>query len=259
MLHNLALRRPIAVLDLETTGINTQTDRAVEISVLKVWPVRSSEQYTRRLNPGIPIPAEATAIHGITDADVIGEPRFGDVADELLAWLDGCDLCGFNIKRFDLQMLYNEFRRSGRSFPLEGRALIDPQQIFHADERRDLTAAVRFFLDREHTDGHTAAADVLATAAILDAMLVRYADLPRDIEGLHAHFQDASAVDAAGFFTRVAGEVRFVNGKYRGQPVDVIARTCPDYLDWMLSQDFFDDTKAVARDALRRCAVIRSK
>src|SRR5262249_37578711 len=153
--------------------------------------------------------------------------------------LDDCDLCGFNLKRFDLPLLYTEFGRAGCSLPLDGRALIDPQEIFHAYEPRDLAAAVRFYLGREHEDDHTAAGDVLATAAVLDAMLARYADLPRDVAGLHAHFKDPDAVDAGGFFTRVAGQIRFAKGKHRGQPLDFIARTSPDYLDWMLGADFF--------------------
>jgi DNA polymerase-3 subunit epsilon len=252
MLRHLVLRRPLAVLDLETTGLDTKTDRIVEIGVLKVGPDRRVEQFIRRINPGVPIPAEATAVHGITDEDVVGEPRFEAVAGDLLTRLDGCDLCGFNIKRFDLQLLYNELRRAGCTLSLEGRALIDPQQIFHHYERRDLAAAVRFYLGREHEGGHTAAADVTATAAVLDAMLSRYGDLQRDVEGLHAQFNDSNAVDSAGFFTHIAGEVRLAKGKHRGQPLDFIARTSPDYLEWILGQDFFEDTKAVVRDALHR-------
>ncbi len=254
MIPNLMLRRPLAVLDLETTGVDTRTDRVVEISILKVWPERRAEEHTRRLNPGIPIPPEATAVHGISDADVRDAPRFEDIADRLRAWLDDCDLCGFNLKRFDLPLLAAEFRRAGRPLVLEGRALIDPQEIFHARERRDLTAAVRFYLGCDHEGAHGAAADVRATAAVLNAMLARYPDLRRDVEGLHVQFQDPRAVDPNGFFTRVGGEIRFAKGKHRGQPLAFIARTYPDYLEWMLAQDFFEDTKTIAREALRRYA-----
>lgn len=255
MLRNLALCRPLAVLDLETTGTDKRNDRIVEISVLKIWPDRREKQHTRRINPGIPIPPDATAIHGITDTDMVDQPRFEQVADDLLSLLEGCDLCGFNIKQFDLPLLYNEFRRAGRTFNLEGRALIDPKEIYHAYERRDLTAAVRFYLNRDHAGAHGAAADVKATAEILDTMLARYPDLERDTAGLHLRFQDASTVDVDGFFTRVVGEVRFAKGKHRGRPLDVIARTDPSYLEWMLRGDFFDDAKKLARDALRRHAV----
>jgi DNA polymerase III subunit epsilon len=250
MLANLCLQRPLAVLDLETTGINVRTDRVVEIGVLKLRPDGSSAQYTQRFNPEVPIPAEASAVHGIFDADVAGAPRFADEADKLRAGLDGCDLCGFNINRFDLPLLYNEFRRAGRSFDLEGRAVIDPLEIFRAYQRRDLSAAVRHYLGREHTHGHSASADVLATAAVLDAMLARHADLPREPADLHARFGKPNAVDSAGFFARVQDEIRFVKGKHRGQPLARVALTSPDYLEWMLRQDFFDDTKAIVRRAL---------
>ena len=252
MFKNLLLERPLAVLDLETTGTDARVDRIVEVSVLKVRPNHPVEEWTRRLNPGIPIPPGATAVHGIRDADVAGAPTFEEVAPELLALLDGCDLCGFNLKRFDLRVLYAEFARVGRTLQLEGRAVVDPLEIFHTYERRDLSAAVRFYCGREHDGAHGAAADVRATAEVLDAMLARYADLPRSVAGLHAHFLDSKAADSGGRFVRVEGEVRFAFGKHRGQPLDAVARREPDYLKWMLMQDFFDDTKALVRNALTK-------
>jgi DNA polymerase-3 subunit epsilon len=250
MFKNLTLDRPLAVIDLETTGLDPQKDRIVELSVLKVSPRGRREQFTRRLNPGIPIPSEATAVHGICDADVAEEPHFEHVADSLLALLNGCDLCGFNLKRFDLRLLYAEFARVGRTLQLEGRALLDPMEIFHRCEPRNLTAAVRFYLGRDHAADHSAAGDVLATAEVLDAMLTRYVDLPRSVPALHQHFTDAGAVDPDGFFVRVEGQIRFAMGKHRGQPLDVIATTRPDYLEWMLAQSFFPDTKKLVRQAL---------
>lgn len=252
MFKNLTLDRPFAVIDLETTGTDPQTDRIVELSVLKFLPAGDREHKTRRMNPGIPIPAAATAVHGITDADVASEPSFRDVAHSLVLFLEGCDLCGFNFKRFDLRMLHAEFQRSGLTFPLDGRAIIDPLEVFHAYERRDLAAAVQLYLGRDHDDAHTATADVLATAEVLDAMLARYSDLPKTPAGLHQHFKDPNAVDSGSRFVRVEGQIRFAFGKYRGQPLDVVARDQPDYLRWMLGQDFFDDTKAVVAEALRR-------
>jgi DNA polymerase-3 subunit epsilon len=252
MLLNITLEKPLAVIDLETTGTDPQQDRIVEISILKIQPDGRRSHRTRRLNPGVPIPAAATAVHGITDTDVAGEPRFEQVAQGLLAFLDGCDLCGFNLKRFDLRVLYREFARAGRSLPLEGRAVIDPMEIFHRFEPRDLTAAVRTYLGREHTDGHSAAADAQATAEVLDAMIARYADLPRTVAGLHQHFADPDRVDSDGFFRQVEGKVRFLKGKHRGEPLDVIAATTPGYLEWMLTQSFFEDTKQVVREALTR-------
>jgi DNA polymerase-3 subunit epsilon len=250
MLKHLALEKPLAVIDLETTGLDPQKDRIVEISVLRIVPDGRRTQRTHRLDPGVPIPAEATAVHGITDADVAGEPTFADVARGLLALLEGCDLCGFNLKRFDLRVLHAEFARSGHALRLEGRAVIDPMEIFHRREPRNLEAAVRFYLGREHDGGHSAAADVLATAAVLDALVARYPDLPRSVAGLHGRFADPDCVDSDGFFKRVEGQVRFVKGKHRGQPLDAVASQSPGYLEWMLGQSFPEDTKKVAREAL---------
>ena len=154
MLRNLRLHRPLAFLDLETTGTDTKVDLIVEVSVLKVSPDGQAIGRTRRINPGIPIPAGATAVHGITDVEVAGEPRFAQVAAGLIALLEDCDLCGFNIKRFDLRVLFAEFSRVGRELPMAGRSVIDLMEIFHSRERRDLSAAVRFYCGREH-DGLT--------------------------------------------------------------------------------------------------------
>jgi DNA polymerase III subunit epsilon len=252
MLENIRLERPLAVIDLETTGTDPQKDRIVEISVLKITPDGRQEHWTSRVNPEIAIPKEATAVHGITDADVVDEPRFEQVADAVLDLIDGCDLCGFNLKRFDLRMLYVESGRVGRMLRMDNRALIDPMEIFHRYEPRDLAAAVRMYLGREHDGAHSAAADVLATAEVLNAMLVKYPDLPHDVASLHQRFTDANTVDSSGFFVRIEGQLRFAIGKYRGQPLAVIAKTKPDYLQWMLNQAFFEDTKKLVRDALAK-------
>jgi DNA polymerase-3 subunit epsilon len=252
MLRNLSLERPLAILDLETTGTDPQVDRIIEISVLKILPDGRHLQLTTRLNPGMPIPAAATAVHGIDDAAVTGEPRFDEVADRLLDFLAGCDLGGFNLKRFDLRLLNAECIRAGRNLGMDGRAVVDAMEIFHTYERRDLAAAVRFYCGREHANGHQAAADVRATADVLDAMLARYADLPRSMAGLHQQFKAADTCDSSGCFTLVEGQVRFAIGKYRGQPLEVIALQKPDYLEWMLTQSFFDDTKHIVREALAR-------
>jgi DNA polymerase-3 subunit epsilon len=252
MLKNITLEKPLAVIDLETTGTDPRRDRIVEISVLKLLPDGRHDHRTRRLNPGVPIPAEATEIHGITDADVAGAPRFEQVAARLLAFLDGCDLCGFNLKRFDLQVLCAEFTRAGRPLALDGRAVLDPMEIYHHYEPRDLSAAVRKYLGREHEGSHSAAADSLATALVLDAMVTHYADLPRSVAGLHQHFAGPDAVGSDGFFRKVADEIRFVRGKHRGTPLAMVAKIDPGYLEWMLGGSFYDDTKQVVREALAR-------
>jgi DNA polymerase-3 subunit epsilon len=252
MFKHLVLHKPLAILDLETTCTDPQTARIIEIGILKILPDGRQDHSNQRVNPGIPIPPSATAIHGITDTDVAHEPRFEQIAAGLRTFLEGCDLCGFNLKRFDLRVLHAEFTRAAQILSLEGRAILDPLEIYHARERRDLTAAVRFYCGREHKSAHAASADVLATADVLGAMLGRYADLPRTVAGLDQHLKNPNAVDSAGNFVRVEGEIRFAFGKYRGQPIDAVARMKPDYLQWMLTQDFFDDTKAVVKHALRR-------
>lgn len=252
MFKNLTLERPLAVFDLETTGTDVKVDRIVEISVLKIHPDGSRDHRTRRLNPTVPIPAEASAIHGISDADVADAPTFRQIANDLLAFLEGCDLCGFNIKRFDLRLLAGEFMRVGVSFSLDRRAIVDPLEIFHSFERRDLSAAMRFYCGQELDGAHQAAADVLATVAVLDAQVAKYAELPKTVAGLHQHFKDPNSLDSNNFFTKVQGEIRFNMGKYRGQPLDFIAQTKPDYLEWMFTADFFEDTKRIAREALER-------
>jgi DNA polymerase-3 subunit epsilon len=253
MLTNISLKRPLAFLDLETTGVNPWRDRIVEISVLLVQPSGEVTQRTRRINPGMAIPAEASALHGITDADAAGEPPFPDVARALLCELDGCDLCGYNLKRFDLRVLCAEFRRAGLELALRGREVIDLQEMYHQREPRDLAAAVRRYLRREHEGAHSAAADVLASACLLDAMLACHADLPRDVPGLAALHASPLVVDSEGFFCRVGAEVRFARGsRVRGLSVAAVAASpqLRGFLRWMLQQDLAEDTKEVARQAL---------
>lgn len=252
MFTTLTLTRPLIALDLETTGLDPQRDRIVEVCLLKFQPDGSRDRLLARIDPGMPIPAAASAIHGITDADVVGMPSFADLAEQVLGFLDGCDLCGFNIKRFDLQVLYAECTRCGRTLPLEDRAILDTMEIFHRQEPRDLVAAVRFYLGREHGQKHSAFGDSLAAAEVLEAMVRRYGELPRSVAELHSHFKDPGTLDSGGKFVEVQGEIRFAFGKYRGQPLTVIAATKPDYLEWMLTQTFFADTKKIVEEALAR-------
>jgi DNA polymerase-3 subunit epsilon len=167
------------------------------------------------------------------------------------SFLNGCDLCGYNLLRFDLRLLLNEYGRAGISFPLQGRRIIDPCRIFYQREPRDLAAAVLFYCGREHDGAHGAQADVLATLAVLEAQLDRYADLPKSVNALHEHLRDPTTVDLDGMFSRRPdGAVVFAKGKYKGRPLEEIAATKPDYLEWMLREDFFDDTKTVVAAAM---------
>ena len=252
MFQHLKLTRPLAVFDLETTGTEPATDRIVEISIIKIQPDGTSETKTRRLNPTVPIPPDATKIHHITDADVAEAPTFKQVAKGINDYLAGCDLCGYNLVRFDLRLLRAEFQRVGIDFPLDGRAIIDPMMIFHKYEPRHLAAAVRFYLDKDHSNAHSAEADAKVTVELLDAMLTRYPELPRTPQEMQVLLKPDMAVDIEGKFRQVGNEVQFTFGQYRGRPLDWVAQTDPAFIKWMLTKDFHEDTKRVAKEALVR-------
>ena len=183
-MKNLRLSRSLVFFDLETTGTDPSADKIVELSALRIAPDGSRETRSRRVNPERPIPPEATAVHGIRDEDVTDEPAFRQIARSFLDWLEDADLAGFNVCRFDLILLERELRECGLDLRVGERRVIDAMTIFHRKERRDLTAAVRFYLGREHEGAHSADADVAATVEVLDAQLERYDDLPRSVEEL---------------------------------------------------------------------------
>jgi DNA polymerase-3 subunit epsilon len=251
-LKNLDLQKPLAIFDLETTGIDPATDRIVEICVVRFAPDGGRETKTRRINPERPIPRAATAVHGIRDEDVRDAPTFRQIARGLLDFLSGADLAGFNVRRFDVPLLNREFSDCGMELDLAGRKIVDAMTIFHRKERRDLSAAVRFYLGRDHEGAHTAEADVIATAEILDAQLERYEDLPRSVEELDGwgRGRKPGGVDSSGKFIWQAGEAVFDFGKHQGKSLRQVAGEAPDYLGWILQSDFPADAKALVKDAL---------
>ena len=245
----LPLDRPLVVFDTETTGTNPRTDRIVEIACVKVHPDGRRETWERRLDPGVPIPPGSTAIHGISDGDVAGRPRFSDVAVELAAFLEGCDLAGYNITGFDLPALRIEFLRAGLVFDISERRLVDAQRIFFAKEPRHLTAAARFFCQVEHNGAHGALSDAEMTLQVLAGELLRYEDLPRSVSELHALFcagldQD---LDPEGRFRLVNGEPTVNFGKNRGRTLKDMSRQEPGFLRWILKGDFSSSVKEIAR------------
>ena len=249
----LDLDRPLAFLDLETTGLSVARDRVVELAVLRISPDGEVVERERRFNPGRPIPPAATAVHGISDADVADEPPFASRARSLAEMLELCDLGGFNIRRFDLPMLLAEFQRAGVPFPLEGRRILDAQTVFHREEPRDLSAAARFYLGQELQDAHSALADIRATARVLGAQLQRYEHLPRDPEALHRYCDEVAPFRTAleQWFQDVDGERLFRKGKHKDRPLAQVALETPDYLRWMLSLDDLEAEVATAvREAL---------
>lgn len=250
-MSQLSLNRALVFFDLETTGIDPLSDRIVEIAALRVEPDGRREERSRRVNPERPIPPAATAVHGIRDEDVRDEPPFRRIARGLLDWIGDADLAGFNVRRFDLVLLDRELRDCGLDLGLGGRRVVDAMTIFHRMERRDLSAAVRLYLGREHADAHSATADVTAAAQVLEAQLERYPDLPRTVEGLDAFTRpDAEGGErSAKFVWRTEGAV-FAFGKHQGRTLREIAAQAPDYLRWILSSDFPADAKELVRLAL---------
>jgi DNA polymerase-3 subunit epsilon len=245
---NLRLSRPLAILDLESTGVDPQRDRIVEVAVLKFFPNGSSELFHERVDPLLSIPPGATAIHGISDLDVLSAPTFAMVAAQLDAYLVGVDLAGFGLCSFDLPLLATELARTGRSFSLVGRHVIDVLTIYRRHEPRDLCSAVEHYLGTTHEEAHSAVADVYATAAVLGQQIERY-HLPATPAALHAQLIE---VDIAGRFRRdAAGEPIFAFGKHLGQKLQYVARNDPSYLYWMQEQAFLEDVQQLLHQVLR--------
>lgn len=242
----LILKRPIAFFDLETTGINVASDRIVEISILKIDPSGNESWFTRRVNPGMPIPPQSTAIHGITDEDVKDCQEFREMAKEVASFIEGCDLAGYNAIKFDIPVLAEEFLRAEIDFDIRKRRYVDVQVIFHKKEQRTLSAAYKFYCDMTLVDAHSAKADTQATYEILKAQLDHYSDLKNDVEMLSAFSSQNKIVDLAGRIILNSDGVEVFNfGKHKGKPVTDILKEEPSYYAWMMNGDFPLYTKKV--------------
>lgn len=242
----LALKNPIIFFDLETTGTNILRDRIVEISYIKVMPSGNETERTLRINPGMPIPAEATAIHHITDDDVKNAPPFKQVAQELANVFLGCDIAGFNSNRFDVPMLMEEFLRAGVNIDLSQRKFVDVQTIFHKMEQRTLIAAYKFYCGKDLTEAHSANADTRATYEVLKAQLDHYPSLKNDIAFLSDFSSQNKNVDLMGrIIYNEAGKEVFNFGKYKGQLVEDVFRRDIGYYSWMMQGEFPANTKQV--------------
>ncbi|TCN72893.1 3'-5' exonuclease [Acetobacteroides hydrogenigenes] len=242
----LNVKNPLVFFDLETTGIDMVNDRIVEICILKVFPDGRTEVKTRRVNPTIPIPAQATAIHGITNEDVKDCPTFKEIAKSLVQLIEGCDFAGYNSNKFDLPLLAEEFIRAGIDFDLKKRKFIDVQTIFHKMEQRTLVAAYKFYCDKDLNNAHSAEADTVATYEVLKAQLDRYPELKNDIDFLSDFSAKTRNVDFAGRIVLNDKDVEVFNfGKHRGRPVVEVLETEPGYYAWMMNGDFPLYTKNV--------------
>lgn len=253
----IALKRPLIVFDLETTGLFPRKDRIIEIAAVKVNPDGTEEKLERLLNPTIPIPAESTAVHGISDETVKDCPTFADVADEIYAFFEGCDISGFNSDRYDIPCLEEEFLRVKRNLSAAIVNRLDVQRIYHKMEPRDLSSALKFYCGRDHVGAHGALADAEATLDVLRAQLERtdgaYAELKgKDIDKL-AEFiapRDPLNADSRGLFRWRDGVLCVNFGKKKGETLKNLMLNEPNYLKWILKGDFDSDVKAIAADAL---------
>jgi DNA polymerase-3 subunit epsilon len=252
MSRTLNLTRPLISFDLETTGLNVQQDRIIEMSCVKIHPDGRRETKTLRLNPEQPISPDATAVHGIHDADLTDCPTFIDQADMLAAFMQGADLTGFNIERFDLPILTREFARAQRVFPEGHVNVIDSWRIYLHFEPRDLGAAYSYYCKSTLKDAHSAEADAVAAADILVAQLDRYEELPNDAAGLHAfcHPVRPDWVDQEGKMTWQGQDAALGFGKHRGRSLREMAEQEPDYLRWISQGNFSSEVQNLCKQAL---------
>lgn len=249
----LKLQRSLAFFDIESTGINWKTDRIIDLAVIKLDPAGQRESFLFRMNPGMPIPPESTAVHGITDQDVKNERPFSEKAEAIQEVLADCDLAGYNLLRFDIPLLQAEFARVAMAFSLESRRVVDVQRIYHKKEPRDLTAALKFYCGEDHVDAHGAMPDTEATLRVLEGQLERYGDLPCDVAGLAEYTSTTppDTFDVRGQLKWDAGNELVLNfGVFKGKRLRALAQDDPGYLQWMLRKDFGPDVAEAVKKTL---------
>ncbi len=248
----LQLKKPLAFIDLETTGVNLGSDRIVEIAIVKIMPDGKKIVKRKLINPEMPIPPATTELHGITDAMVKDAPTFRQAANELKQFLDKCDLAGYNSNRFDIPLLVEEFLRIGMEFDSKGRKLLDVQKIFHMMEQRTLSAAYRFYCNKTLEGAHGAEVDASATWEVLEAQVIRYPQLGSDVDSILKCIGEDQTVDFARRFVFENGVEVFNFGKHKGRPVADILKAEPQYYDWMMKGDFPLHTKQKLTEIFNR-------
>jgi DNA polymerase-3 subunit epsilon len=254
----LQLKKPIAFIDLETTGINLGTDRVVEIAIVKILSDGSRSVKRKIINPEMPIPKASTDVHGITDEMVKDAPAFKQVAQELKQMLDGCDLAGYNSNRFDIPLLMEEFLRVDVDFDMKNRKLLDVQNIFHKMEPRTLGAAYKFYCNKNLDGAHGAEVDATATHKILEAQLERYPELGTTVDSILKLIGEDQIVDFARRFILENGIEVFNFGKHKGRPVADVLKAEPQYYDWMMKGDFPKHTKQKLTEIFTRTMLKKS-
>lgn len=247
---NLNLTRPIAFFDLESTGVDVSKDRIVEISIQKLLPNGEKETYTKRVNPEMPIPIEASEVHGIYDFDVLNEKTWKEIAPEVVEFIGEADLAGYNSNRFDIPMLMEELLRVEVELAMTDRKRIDVQNIFYKQEKRTLEAALKFYCGKDLENAHSAEADTTATMDVLLAQIDRYEDIEGNVDFLAEYSEMGNKMaDYAGRFVFNAdGEPCFNFGKHKGKTIEDVLRREPSYYSWMMNGDFPRYTKKVLQE-----------
>ena len=248
----LLLQRPVAFIDLETTGINLVTDKIVEIAIIKILPNGGRQVKRKLVNPQMPIPQNVIAIHGITDEMVAHAPLFKQIANEVKQFLDGCDIAGYNSNRFDIPMLIEEFLRCNLSFNMEGRKLIDVQKIFHQMEQRTLSAAYKFYCEKELIGAHGAETDAAATYEILEAQIERYPNLGNTAEMICKFCSEDDTIDFSRRLIKVDGVETYNFGKHKGKAITEVMKIEPQYYDWVMRGEFTLHTKQKLTEIINR-------
>ena len=248
----LQLTRPLAFIDLETTGVNISLDRIVEIAIVKINPDGTQQVKRKLINPMMPIPKGASDVHGITDDMVKDAPVFKQVANEIKQFIDHCDIGGYNSNRFDIPMLIEEFLRAGIDFSTDGRKLVDVQKVFHMMEQRTLSAAYKFYCQKTLDGAHSAEVDATATWEVLEAQVERYPQIWNTVESIVKFTGEDEIVDFARRFVRENGVEVFNFGKHKGKPVTQVLKEEPQYYDWMMKGDFPMNTKQKLTEILNR-------
>lgn len=248
----LQLTRPLAFIDLETTGINLSVDRIVEIAIVKKQVDGTRLVKRKLINPQMPIPKSASDIHGITNDMVKDAPTFKQVANEIRQFLEHCDLGGYNSNRFDIPLLVEEFLRAGLEFNVDDKHLLDVQKVYHMMEPRTLSAAYRFYCDKTLDNAHSAEADAVATCDILEAQVEKYSQMGSTVASIIKFTGHEEIVDFARRFIMENGVEIFNFGKHKGKPVTEVLKLEPQYYDWMMKGDFPMHTKQKLTEILNR-------
>lgn len=252
---NIKLERPLAILDIEATGLSITQDRIVELAIVKIYPDGKREEFLEKINPEMEIPEDSIAIHGITNEEIADAPTLSKILPQLEKFLENCDIAGYNSNKFDLPMLAEELLRVESKLDLSEMNHIDVQNIFHKMEQRTLIAAYSFYCDKNLENAHSAMADANATWEVLDAQIGRYKDLQNDVAFL-TDFSRHANVKRADFAGRLAfngeNEIIYNFGKHKGKTIEQVSQTEPGYFGWMLNADFPLYTKQVLKKEMKR-------